>query len=183
MQDWDKSKALFEVKSLTVQEYDTVWEGAHRTFREDNYYTVLIKPEESVTLAEFAYEAIKMSKAVINYHCSNPKSTQAVETDLTIFDHEHRVYHTSKKSADIIRVDLRSSGDIRMKFTNPTVRSLCGTVITAKKRPVHCFVTCECIECGKFDHRHMNRQEFKGKLDRIGQIQRYIVVISLFRSD
>lgn len=73
-------------------------------------------------MAEFAYEAIKMSKAVVNYHCSNPKSTKAVETDLVIFDHEHRVYHTSKKSADIIRIDLKSPGDVRMKFTNPTVR-------------------------------------------------------------
>jgi hypothetical protein len=105
-----------------VQEYDTVWEGAHRTFRGDNYYTVLINGEDSVTLAEFAYEAIKMSKAVINYHCSNPKSTNAVETELVIFDHEHRVYSKTKKSADIIRVDLKSPGDLRLKFINPTVR-------------------------------------------------------------
>jgi len=62
-----------------------------------------------------------MSKAVINYHCTNPKSTKAAETELVIFDHEHRVYHKTTKSADIIRVDLKSPGDLRMKFSNPSV--------------------------------------------------------------
>ena len=122
VENWDKSAALFETKSLTVQEYDTVWEGAHRTFRGDNYYTVLIKGGESVTLAEFAYEAIKMSKAVINYHCSNLKSTNPANAELVIYDHEHRIYHKAVKTADILRIDLKSPGDIRLQFTNPAVR-------------------------------------------------------------
>jgi hypothetical protein len=84
---------LFDVKTLTTDEYQTSFQGANRVFRGENYYTILVAVQRSVTLAEFAYEAIKMSRLVFNYHCTDFESKHPVESQLTIFDHENRVYH------------------------------------------------------------------------------------------
>ena len=122
--DWNREHAFFEVRELNVTEHDKIWDGVSRDFRGDNFYTVSIKGGEDVTFAEYAYEAIKMTKAIINYHCSGAKTEKPVEVDFMVYDHNHRVYYESKKSADILEVDFKEATDVRVRIVNPNVRYL-----------------------------------------------------------
>ena len=120
-ENWDKTQGQFTVKQLNVTDYDAAWQGAHRSFNGDNYYTVQIKGGESVTLTEFAYEVIDMTKAVVNYHCGSALKSKVMDVDLKIYDHEHRVYYKTTQSADILAVYFKETTDFRMTFTNPNV--------------------------------------------------------------
>ena len=164
--DWNRDQGYFTVKNISIKEYDEIWQGQTRDFRGDNFYTVSMKGGMDATLAEYAYEAIPRTKAVINYHCSNPKSDKPKEVEFMIYDHNHRVYHEAKNTADVLVIDFKEATDVRIRFSNPG------------KRRLNCFITSECVECGKFHHRLMNMYEFRAKLDRIGQINRYIGVSS-----
>lgn len=100
----------------------------------------------------------------MNYHCSDPKSEKPKDVTFMIYDHHYRVYLEETNSADTIVVNFKKPTDARIKFINRT------------KKRINCFITSECIECGRFHHRLMNKEEFRAKLDRIGQINRYVGV-------
>ncbi len=177
-ESWDTNESLFKIKSLNVTEYDEAWKGAHRTFEGGNFHTLAIKAGASATLAEFAHEVIAITKLIVNYHCNNAKGTKPAPIQLIVYDHDHRIYKQDSLVADILRVDFLETTDVRFKFSNLSVRlsNLSFQLIRYQSEPINCFVTAECIECGKFHHRMMNREEFRGKLDRLGQISRYIGV-------
>lgn len=162
--DWNRDYGYFTVKKVSMQEYDKIWQGQTRDFRGDNFHTISLKAKQSATLAEYAYEAIPMTKAVMNYHCSNPKSSKPRVVQFMVFDHNHRVYHEETNFADTIVVDFKQPTDARIRLYNPS------------NSRINCFITSECVECGKFHHRLMNREEFRQKLNRILQLNRYIGV-------
>jgi hypothetical protein len=121
-QKWDIQTGFFTVRTLNVTEYDEVWQGVTRDFRGDNFYTLFLRDGQEATLAEYAYEAIKMTKAIVNYHCTNKKNDRPAKVDFKIYDHDRRIYYSSNADAGILEVDLKEATDVRMKFVNNNVR-------------------------------------------------------------
>lgn len=73
------------------------------------------------------------------------------------------IVYKNRTVENYIRLTFQAKAEVYFRFQTPT-----------SNREVKCFIAIDCLRCGKFRHRALNKKAFNEKLDRIKQLQMYL---------